>query len=292
MNGQEANVGVRLKELRLRRGLTQKELSGDRITRNMLSLIESGSASPSVSTLLYLAERLGVPAGYFFSDGDEGGEFLKFAVLGELKERLAAEDYRSCASICADLPEAARDDEICMIHALSCFRLAEKAASDYLLREAGKLLDAAQIAAGRSVYCGEPFLKSVGYARELAEAAATDRIPPLLCDFEAAGALIPFLTAAYFFSLRSVKEGSVPFLTLPKGDPRERHLSALLALRGERPREALKKLRELSLDASLPYYMQYRVLGDLENAANAEGDINLAYSSARRRLELIDRMRF
>ena len=38
--------------------------------------------------------------------------------------------------------------------------------------------------------------------------------------------------------------------------------------------------------------MQYKVLGDLENAANAEGDINLAYSSSRRRLELIDRIRF
>ena len=60
MNPADTGVGLRLKELRLRRGMTQKELSGDRITRNMLSLIESGSASPSVSTLLYLAERLEV----------------------------------------------------------------------------------------------------------------------------------------------------------------------------------------------------------------------------------------
>ena len=56
--------------------------------------------------------------------------------------------------------------------------------------------------------------------------------------------------------------------------------------------DAAKKLRELSLDSSLPYYMQYKVLGDLESAANAVGDINLAYSSSRRRLELIDRIRF
>ena len=49
-----------LRVLRMAAGLTQKELAGDRITRNMLSLIESGNASPSVSTLLYLAERLEV----------------------------------------------------------------------------------------------------------------------------------------------------------------------------------------------------------------------------------------
>ncbi len=292
MNSPDNSVGLRLRELRIRRGLTQKELSGDRITRNMLSLIESGSASPSVSTLLYLSERLGVPVGYFFSDGSESGEFMKYTVLTELKARFAEGAFRDCRRICAELPPPAQDDEISMILAHSCFRIAEEEAAAYRLRDASALLDAAAEAASRSVYCSDPFAQSVIYARALFEAAATDRIAPVLCSPDAVGGLIPCRIAVYFASLNSVKNGGAPVFPLPKGEHAERHISALVALGGDRPRDGVKKLRELSLDASLPYYMQYRVLGDLENAANAEGDLSLAYSSARRRLELIDRIRF
>lgn len=295
MNPAETGVGIRLRELRLKRGMTQKELSGDRITRNMLSLIESGNASPSVSTLLYLAERLEVPVGYFFADTDGGpgsGSYLKFSVLGDLKARFSAGEYGDCLELCAGLPPSAADDEVSMIEALSAFRRAVSEASVYRLRDAGRLLDRSEAAAGRSVYCGESFLRSVRYARELFASSATDLISPLLCDPEGTGPLLSPVTAVYFTALRSTRAGEADVGTLPKGAYGERHVAALLALRGERPRDGLKKLRELSLDASLPYYMQYKVLGDLENAANAEGDINLAYSSARRRLELIDRIRF
>ena len=54
-------LGQKLRQARLKQGLSQKELCGDRITRNMLSLIENGSATPSMDTLLYLAGRLGLP---------------------------------------------------------------------------------------------------------------------------------------------------------------------------------------------------------------------------------------
>lgn len=292
MNPADTGVGTRLKELRLRRGMTQKELSGDRITRNMLSLIESGSASPSVSTLLYLAERLEVPVGYFFADGPGSGAFLKYSVLADLKSSFAAGEYEAALAVCRELPPAARDDEIAMIEAVSAFRMACAEASGYRLRAAGQLLDRAEAAAGTSVYCGESFRQSLAYARELFASSAADGIPPLLCAMDAVGSMIPPLTAAYFLTLQAVRSGSSELFPLPKGSHEERHIAALLLLRGDRPRDGLKKLRELSLDASLPFYMQYKVLGDLENAADAEGDINLAYSSSRRRLGLIDRIRF
>ena len=63
-------LGEKLRQARLEAGLTQKALCGDRITRNMLSLIESGSAKPSMDTLVYLADRLGKSVGYFL--GQEG----------------------------------------------------------------------------------------------------------------------------------------------------------------------------------------------------------------------------
>lgn len=58
-------LGQRLKEARLEKGLSQRQLCGDVITRNMLSQIENGSARPSMDTLRYLAGVLGKPMGYF-----------------------------------------------------------------------------------------------------------------------------------------------------------------------------------------------------------------------------------
>ena len=39
MTGYDKKLGERIRELRMRLGITQRELAGDRITRNMLSLI-------------------------------------------------------------------------------------------------------------------------------------------------------------------------------------------------------------------------------------------------------------
>lgn len=59
MNSTE--LGRRIREARLAKKLTQAEVVGDFITRNMLSQIESGSALPSVKTLQYLSRVLEVP---------------------------------------------------------------------------------------------------------------------------------------------------------------------------------------------------------------------------------------
>lgn len=40
------SLGERLRQARLEAGLSQRQLCGERITRNMLSQLESGAASP------------------------------------------------------------------------------------------------------------------------------------------------------------------------------------------------------------------------------------------------------
>ena len=62
------DIGQRLKQARLEAGLSQRQLCGDVITRNMLSQIENGSARPSMDTLRYLSSRLGKPMGYFLEE--------------------------------------------------------------------------------------------------------------------------------------------------------------------------------------------------------------------------------
>ena len=63
-------MGQRILAARLAAGLSQRELAGEEITRNMLSSLEHDTANPSVATLRYLSARLGRPMGYFL--GEDG----------------------------------------------------------------------------------------------------------------------------------------------------------------------------------------------------------------------------
>ncbi|MGM9550537.1 MAG: helix-turn-helix domain-containing protein [Faecousia sp.] len=61
-------LGEKLRLARLEAGLSQRELCGEEITRNMLSRIEHGAARPSMTTLQYLAARLGKPVSFFLEE--------------------------------------------------------------------------------------------------------------------------------------------------------------------------------------------------------------------------------
>lgn len=78
--GEDVELGERIKAARLEAGLSQRQLCGDRLTRNMLSLIENGSARPSMDTLRYFASQLGKPIGWFLEEQ---------AVVSPNQERMA-----------------------------------------------------------------------------------------------------------------------------------------------------------------------------------------------------------
>lgn len=61
-------LGEKIRRARLDAGLSQRQLCGEDITRNMLSLIENGGAKPSMKTLTILANRLGKSVSYFLDD--------------------------------------------------------------------------------------------------------------------------------------------------------------------------------------------------------------------------------
>ena len=62
------NMGQKLRAARLEKGLSQRQLSENLITRNMLSQIENGSAKPSLPTLQALAQRLEKPVQFFLGE--------------------------------------------------------------------------------------------------------------------------------------------------------------------------------------------------------------------------------
>ena len=130
-------LGQKLKKARLDRGLTQSQVVGDRITRNMLSQLENDLASPSVGTLEYLASVLGVQAAWLLADEKE-------EEAAGRTERLRAcyrgGDWAGCLELAQDLQP---DDEQalllalaaaqCALHALEAERFA---AAQQLARQA------------------------------------------------------------------------------------------------------------------------------------------------------------
>jgi tetratricopeptide (TPR) repeat protein len=60
-------LGERLRQLRVAAGLTQSELAGDRFSKEYVSQIERGKTRPTAETLAWLADRLGVDAGFLAS---------------------------------------------------------------------------------------------------------------------------------------------------------------------------------------------------------------------------------
>ena len=76
-------LGEKIRQARLEQGLSQRQLCGTEITRNMLSQIESGKARPSMQTLTYLAQTLGKPVSFFLEEQVEVPEQPAQSVLGQ-----------------------------------------------------------------------------------------------------------------------------------------------------------------------------------------------------------------
>ena len=84
-------LGEKLRRTRQERGLTQKQLAGERITRNMLSQIENDLAQPSMRTLEYLADALGVEPGWLMMQEQSGDAQSALTQARELLREGAAQ---------------------------------------------------------------------------------------------------------------------------------------------------------------------------------------------------------
>lgn len=136
------NIGKKIKDLRTEKLMTQSELAGSEITRNMLSRIENGAALPSLGTVIYLAERLGVPAGYLLSEGDEEFIYNKTGAMKNIKRAYRDGNFELCRDMCLGSFEEL-DDELELILVDSCIGIAEENMRNGYLHVARQYLDEA-----------------------------------------------------------------------------------------------------------------------------------------------------
>ena len=90
-------IGARIRECRLAAGMTQEELAGDIITRNMLSMIESGKSTPSLETLSKICARLGVSVSRIFADEREDAIFRKGKIIDSFRALFREKRYSELA---------------------------------------------------------------------------------------------------------------------------------------------------------------------------------------------------
>lgn len=135
-------LGKKIKAARLERGLTQKEVVGNYITRNMLSKIENDSATPSVRTLQYLASALDLPTGYFLS-GVNPSDVLVPDGLNDARAAYREQRWLDCLSLLESDKTAGASDEGYLLHARAGAHAAKQAFEEGRLTEAKELADSA-----------------------------------------------------------------------------------------------------------------------------------------------------
>ena len=145
------NLGQKIKNLRVEKMMTQKELAGGEITRNMLSQIENGLAQPSLATIVHLAHKLGVPAGYLLSEGDEEFIYNKTGAMKNIKRAYADKNFELCRDMCLSSFDE-YDDELELILTDSCLGLGMECAVNGRLYKACRLLDEAWTHADKTMY--------------------------------------------------------------------------------------------------------------------------------------------
>ena len=159
-------LGQKIRQARLDAGLSQRQLCGDTITRNMLSQIENGSARPSMETLRILAQRLGKSVSYFLDEEATGNYKIMVLLRSATSEQVLKllEDFES--------PDPVLDDLRYMAEAKALLELARQAWEAGKLPYAQALLDRAEEAGRKSAYYNSEDAILLAYAMDPTQAKA------------------------------------------------------------------------------------------------------------------------
>ena len=119
-------LGEKVRHARIERGMTQKQLVGEHITRNMLSKIENDSATPSMRTLEFLARQLDLPTSYFMSDFSLSDGKSPDG-LDDMRDAYREGRYLDCLAMLEESKTAGSTDEGYLLHALADIGAAKEA---------------------------------------------------------------------------------------------------------------------------------------------------------------------
>lgn len=289
------NIGEKIRSLRIAKLMTQSELVGDRITRNMLSCIENGSAQPSLSTVSYIAGRLNVPIGFLLADEGDEIVYQKMNSLANIKRAFQAGDYVGCRSLCrSSCPEP--DDEIRLLLANCDMEIACDAFRHGKLRLSCRFFDEAlryadeclypmpQITAQAAVYFG--YMERRISPMLVSDVLDVDRAEPMLAN-------TPF--ARYVRALDLLDEGDRSGVQIVPATDGSRMFAEHLRVRCEMADGAYRDakaalLRLLNGEEPLNEIELYAVLCDLEICCRETEDFKGAYRYTNEKVQLLEQL--
>lgn len=149
-------LGKKIRAARLEAGLSQRQLCGDTVTRNMLSQIENGSARPSMTTLQIFAARLGKPISWFLE------EDVVSATEADAIEQVRRLYAQGCCLDAMDaLEKCSREDPIFdqekqLLGILLRMKLAQQACREGKSIYAAKLLEQVKALGDGCIYYSQP----------------------------------------------------------------------------------------------------------------------------------------
>ena len=274
------HIGEKLKKRRIELGMTQKEVCSDFMTRNMLSLIESGAAQPSIDTLIFIAQKLDISLPSLFADETAAFAYEKSLKIEEIQKKFSTGNYPECIKLIDSL--SGNDSELNYLYAYAAFMYGKKLLNDGSFSSASRYLNIALKKSAQTVYN----TIEIEVVTPLYLAVAENVLSPLL-EFDSETYLneYDFAYDREFFKYVTL---DVEFEF--KNQLFSKHMEAKKLIRRYNYRDAIVILRELEENKTENYnaYAMFGVYTDLENAYKQIGDFENAYRYSSKRMTLLN----
>lgn len=220
-------LGERIREKRIEKGLTQQSLASGKISRNMLSLIENGEANPSLETLLYIADALDTPPAFFLCRNEnEAAQYEKIATVTEIRNLFSQGLYRRCSELCLEAP---LDEEIAsiLIESEIISAILEFDAMHFT-KSLENLAIAEKVASGMPQFRHN--LPEIAFLRSVSDELSVGRLPTAQAVMAADAKHLPIQRKLYLCAVSSYENGTederIPITLFGKRTPYRAHLDA------------------------------------------------------------------
>lgn len=274
-------IGEKIRSARIAKNMTQSDVAEDKITRNMLSAIESDKALPSLDTLVHIAGRLELPMAYLLSDETDLFAYRKQRVIGDIKDAFASGRYMECVSIIESVGSV--DDELAYMLAYANFEIGASMAKNGAFLSAQRHLTLAKEFSAQTIYD----TSSIECRVPLYEAFVKNVNAPLL-DFD-----------IYAFDKASADAVEYEFFKYVCNDTEYRytnelfkkHMAAKIKMRERKYYEAIALLLSIAdTKSAFEYnaYLMYGVYSDLDSCYKQIYDFENAYKYSGKRISMLE----
>lgn len=284
------SIGKKIKTLRSDKMMTQSELAGGEITRNMLSRIENEAAQPSLDTIRYLAARLNVSPSYLLAEGGDEYMYIKNKEINDIKRAYLSGDFRICRDMClnSSVPE---DDEIKLVLAEVTLEIAIEEFNSGNLKRSCELLDECIRSCSQTIYETSLFVAKAGayfkYMNNISASLSSETVD------EGEIFVLPALSDAFCsYALKLCEDIYCPTAFKRKSDDIfDKHLYATELIKASDFKSAYTVLKYIIMSQEMiPEPMLYFVYSDYELCCKEMGDFKGAYEYSIARTELFQKL--